>query len=459
MTSTKEIARTAQEIAIKSTSEPDQLGRLASHVSNSYQELAADAKAASAGMGNADVGHRIRNSVKELGTCTIELIKATGSCQMTPNDSFALRDVSENARSVGEKCSHVLSALSAASSGTHALENAANTVSGILGDLDTTIMFATAGTLNADTDEEVFADNNVTVSTIYNDHREHILKTAKALVEDTKTLVAGAASSQEQLAVAAQNAVSTIVQLSDVVKNGATSLGSQNQEAQVMLINAVKDVTSALGDLMQATKAASGKNSQHPAMHTLKDAAKIMVTNVTSLLKTVKAVEDEHTRGTRALESTIEAIAQEIRGFDSNEPPRTKSGPEDLMRATRPITIATAKAVAAGKSCKQDDVIVAANMGRKAISDMLITCKSAAYGAETDELRQQSLQAGHDVAVQFRELLQLVMHILNKPTAESKNNLPNISRKIAQCVTVLAQTAELLKGQDWVDPDDPMLIT
>ena len=35
-----------------------------------------------------------------------------------------------------------------------------------------------------------------------------------------------------------------------------------------------------------------------------------MVTNVTSLLKTVKAVEDEHTRGTRALESSIEAIAQ-----------------------------------------------------------------------------------------------------------------------------------------------------
>ena len=42
-----------------------------------------------------------------------------------------------------------------------------------------------------------------------------------------------------------------------------------------MLINAVKDVTSALGDLMQATKSASGKNMQHPAMHTLKDTAKV----------------------------------------------------------------------------------------------------------------------------------------------------------------------------------------
>jgi len=41
--------------------------------------------------------------------------------------------------------------------------------------------------------------------------------------------------------------------------------------------------------------------------------SQVMVTNVTSLLKTVKAVEDEHTRGTRALESTIEVIGQEIR--------------------------------------------------------------------------------------------------------------------------------------------------
>lgn len=38
----------------------------------------------------------------------------------------------------------------------------------------------------------------------------------------------------------------------------------------------------------------------------------VMVTNVTSLLKTVKAVEDEATRGTRALEATIECIKQEM---------------------------------------------------------------------------------------------------------------------------------------------------
>jgi talin len=103
MTSTKEIAKTAQDIVIKSSSDPDQLGHLANHISTCYQRLAVDAKSASLSTGNAETGNRIRSSVQDLGKATIELVKAIGACQMTPNDTFALRDVSENARAVGEK--------------------------------------------------------------------------------------------------------------------------------------------------------------------------------------------------------------------------------------------------------------------------------------------------------------------------------------------------------------------
>lgn len=66
--------------------------------------------------------------------------------------------------------------------------------------------------------------------------RESILKTAKALVEDTKLLVAGAASSQEKLAQAAQSSAKTITQLTEVVKLGATSMGSEDPETQVIRI-------------------------------------------------------------------------------------------------------------------------------------------------------------------------------------------------------------------------------
>ena len=40
-------------------------------------------------------------------------------------------------------------------------------------------------------------------------------------------------------------------------------------------MNAVKDVAMALGDLIHATKAASGKNIQDPAMTSLKESAKV----------------------------------------------------------------------------------------------------------------------------------------------------------------------------------------
>ncbi|XP_076659922.1 talin_middle and talin-RS domain-containing protein rhea isoform X2 [Halictus rubicundus] len=443
----KEIARLAQEMSTKSSTDVARIGPLAVDISHKYMQLARDTSGASAAASNADVSARLRTGVQELGRACADIVRAAGTCQISPGDAYAQREVAEHSKNVTEKVSQVLAALQAGSRGTQACINAASTVSGIIGDLDTTIMFATAGTLYAENEGDTFAD-----------HRENILKTAKALVEDTKTLVAGAASSQEQLAVAAQNAVSTIVQLAEVVKYGAASLGSQNPEAQVMLINAVKDVASALGDLIHATKAASGKPINDPSMAHLKDSAKVMVTNVTSLLKTVKAVEDEHTRGTRALESTIEAIAQEIRALNTPETQKMNVTPEDLVRCTKSITMSTGKAVAAGNSCKQDDIIAAANMVRKAISDMLTICKGAAYNcAETAELRDRTLQAGHDVAMNYRELLQAILQIASR-SGDAKHTLVPISRKIAQSVTELVAVAELLKGNDWVDPDDPTVI-
>jgi len=52
-----------------------------------------------------------------------------------------------------------------------------------------------------------------------------------------------------------------------------------------------------------------------------------------------------------------------------------KISPDDLLRLTRPITMATVKAVAAGNSGQQEDIIAAANMGRKAICDLLRGCR------------------------------------------------------------------------------------
>ena len=64
-----------------------------------------------------------------------------------------------------------------------------------------------------------------------------------------------------------------------------------------------------------------------------------------------------------------------VQSYVATERVEKKIGPDELMRFAKPITVATAKAVAAGNSGRQDDVIAAANMGRKAVFDLLHACK------------------------------------------------------------------------------------
>uniref|UniRef100_A0AAQ5XM74 FERM domain-containing protein n=1 Tax=Amphiprion ocellaris TaxID=80972 RepID=A0AAQ5XM74_AMPOC len=443
----KAIAITAQEMMTKSVTCPEELGGLASQVTVDYGQLAQQGRLAAATAEPEEVRSHIKTRVQELGHGCIYLVQKAGALQLSPTDSFSKRELIECARAVTEKVSLVLSALQAGNKGTQACITAASAVSGIIADLDTTIMFASAGTLNPE-NEESFAD-----------HRESILKTAKALVEDTKLLVAGAASSQEKLAQAAQSSARTITQLTEVVKLGATSMGSEDPETQVVLINAVRDVAKALAELISATKCAAGKPADDPSMYQLKSAAKVMVTNVTSLLKTVKAVEDEATRGTRALEATIECIKQELTVFQSKDVPDKPTSPEEFTRMTKGITIATAKAVAAGNSAQQEDVIATANLSRKAISDMLTTCKQAAFHPEvSEELKSKALQYGSECTTGYINLLEQVLQVLQKPTPEQKQQLAAHSKHVAACVTELVQTAEAMKGSEYVDPEDPTVI-
>jgi talin len=219
----------------------------------------------------------------------------------------------------------------------------------------------------------------------------------------------------------------------------------------------------------------------------LSEAAKNMVTNVQSLLKTVKTVEDEAARGTRALESAIEAIYQEIKLYSSyindfkkhniDETDHQSNGtslsvstnPEDLIKATKQITLATSKAIGAGNSMRQEDIIAAANMGRKAVSDLLFVSRGAnnvninKYNShqnlEDQPNQAQILSVGLNCAIYYKELLECIQFIFNKQSLnENKQNLLLHSKNVANAVSEIIQVAEILKGSDWIDPEDPTVI-
>ncbi|NXC22317.1 TLN1 protein, partial [Corythaeola cristata] len=144
----KAIAVTVQEMVTKSTTNPDELGILANQLTNDYGQLAQEAKPAALTAENEEIGAHIKRRVQELGHGCAALVTKAGALQCSPSDAYTKKELIESARKVSEKVSHVLAALQAGNRGTQACITAASAVSGIIADLDTTIMFATAGTLN-----------------------------------------------------------------------------------------------------------------------------------------------------------------------------------------------------------------------------------------------------------------------------------------------------------------------
>ena len=118
------------------------------------------------------------------------------------------------------------------------------------------------------------------------------------------------------------------------------------------------------------------------------------------------------------------------------------------------MTSATAKAVASGSSCRQEDVIVAANTGRKVISDILTASKSAAFTVD-GELRERLLHAARQVGLHYRELLQFVLHAVNHPGTDMKGQLSLSSREIATAVTEIVAVGQLMKGSSLLYHPNP----
>ncbi|PIK39847.1 putative talin-1 isoform X5 [Apostichopus japonicus] len=185
-----------------------------------------------------------------------------------------------------------------------------------------------------------------------------------------------------------------------------------------MLINAVKDIASSLDILIAASRMVAEDKNDKAKMGSLHEAAKTMVVNVTSLLKTVKSVEDEATRGPRAAESTIEAITQEMKILQTSNPDETYATPDALIRSTNKLPWQRPKH-GGGNTCKQEDVVAASNAARLAVFQMLHACRNA-----------------------------------KQPSSDRKAKLAEESKKVASSVGDLVQAAEILKGTDIRDAND-----
>jgi hypothetical protein len=77
----------------------------------------------------------------------------------------------------------------------------------------------------------------------------------------------------------------------------------------------------------------------------------------------------------------------------------------------------------------------------------LNACKSSIYLTDDRTLQQRAFDNGRICVKNYKELLETIHILIQKPSNESKQKLIGYSRIIAQSIQELVQCAEQLKGK------------
>ncbi|XP_013914181.1 PREDICTED: talin-2 [Thamnophis sirtalis] len=283
-------------------------------------------------------------------------------------------------------------------------------------------------------------------------------------------------AAHQQLVQSCKNVADHIPQLVQGVRGSQAQ--AEDLGAQLTLINSSQSFLQPGSKMVASAKAAVPTVSDQAAAMQLSQCAKNLATSLAELrtasqkaheacgpmeidsaLNTVQTLKNElQDAKMAALDGQLKPLPGET-VFQSRDVPEKTCSPEESIRMTKGITMATAKAVAAGNSCRQEDVIATANLSRKAVADMLAACKQASYHPDvSEEVRLRALHYGTECTLAYLQLLEHVLMILQKPSAELKHPLTALSKGVAGAVTELIQSAEAMKGTEWVNPEDPTVI-
>ena len=159
-TSTREIAQLAQDILTKSNTDPEKLDGLTPRLAQYYKNLASDINFVLDQTNDDESGAETRDLARDLGQSIAQLIEFTCTQQINPQEPLMMA-IANTAQTVAENSVKVLTSVNAVAKRAQALDQVVNSLNGLVNNLDTTIMFASAGTLNTEDGTGVFAGKSL----------------------------------------------------------------------------------------------------------------------------------------------------------------------------------------------------------------------------------------------------------------------------------------------------------
>ncbi|XP_065647145.1 talin-1 isoform X2 [Hydra vulgaris] len=405
---------------------PNDLDEIVQHVSMNYGKLCEDIKQAK--IIKSEMGKEFIANTLELGDACVKMMTSAKKFHIDQTEANK-KVVAENVSGVSAKVALLVLNVENGFVGRQECVDRMDTLDELIAEINSTKAVAK--------NHNLFNIDNST----FEEHKEEVLVSIQNVGKNLKAITNMFPVSQTNVAVLVKDAIANANNLGSVMKKAATALGTEDADGQVLLLNAVKDVISALKDLINETEKISDSGTVGDSMKAI---SKHMVTNLASLLKAVKSIKNESLRGARAVESALEAIQQAIIKNTSSPMPdkRTTKNitPDDLIQATKGINFAIAKVEAAGASLRQADIIEAANVGRTKCLELFEVAQAMIQCTEDDIVREAIVHSVNEANEMYCGVLKHLAQMQNQP--ELKEEFSTLTQRVTQSVGELVGTAE-----------------
>ncbi|KAJ3073819.1 Talin-1 [Podochytrium sp. JEL0797] len=418
----------------------DKFREYALKISEDYGILTALTMAGMAETNDVKVKEALLSESRQLGGVAIRLIETMNlASTKSAADHVSRLKLGQAGRDVSN---NVSSLIAAAKEGTKALivcEEGIISITDVIADLDSTLIFALAGNLDPTDSKDTFSK-----------HKDGLLTAAKALTESVQSFAEAAHGSQEILISTVASTISSVRNLKQIAQEGAISISSGDKNMQQQLLLAAKTVSESLQKLVQTTNEAASKKHT-PALNEQIDAAvRTTFVSISDLVRVTKLLGDESLRGERALVGAMADIDVALMDLESDTPAHGTALPDEVMQIAKLLVTTSAGLVSAGQQGKQDDLVAKAVSIRKEIEDLVRAGKAATDKAPT-ESKKPVVDAIKGSALAVKEILAAMK-------TNKTSSIQAATKSLAQSINVVISSAQLLIPTGYVDPNDPNVI-
>ena len=191
--------------------------------------------------------------------------------------------------------------------------------------------------------------------------------------------------------------------------------------------------------------------------------AKTVILSVMGMLRTVRDIEEEFSRGLRTLNETVEELESSIipNAFSdlSIQESAPIDDPQEILNCVRKFSTATSKTLGVGRNPRNETLLTCAEETKHWVNTVVQVVRGTAKACDDDHLKNKITTSGKQTCEAYLELCKKVINIAacedKTQVPIMKQNLNEYSQKVANGVKELVILAEELKGDDFIDPNDP----